>query len=186
MSKSKIELIVVPVVLLFGILCFMVSLIRANRSEWLALNCALNNLRRINAALKDNAAHVPRRMPDAKDWADQVVARQPCVLKEDFVTPDAYPGYGVLFNASFAGCDVSEIDANSVILFVCGEVQWNASGTRETFLRLSSRGRSYLVTWNSDVYEYERTRKTARRFGDNATIALDELVWSKGASQGQP
>jgi hypothetical protein len=180
MSKSRIELIVVPVVLFFGALCFIAVRTNANHSEWLALYSAMNNLRRINTALKDDATRVFRKMPDAKDWADQIVASQPCVLKEDFVTPDAYPAYGVFFNASFEGCDVSEIGANSVILFACREGQWNASGTKETFLRLSSRGRSYIVTWNSDVYEYDRVTKTARRLSDNTTIAVDELVWSKG------
>ena len=180
MSKSKIELIVVPVALFFGTLYFMVSLTRANRSEWLALNFALNNLRRINTALKNDATDVSRKMPDAKDWADQIVAGQPCVLKEDFVTPYSYPAYGVFFNASFEGCDISEIDANSVILFACGKAQWNASGTRETFLRLSSRGRAHIITWNSNVYEYDSSSKTARRLSDNAGVQLDDLVWSRG------
>jgi hypothetical protein len=179
MSKSKIELIVVPVLLFFGIGYFIVSLGRAERAEALALNLALNNLRRINAALKDHATNVSAKMPDAKDWADQTVIAQPCVLKEDFVTPYAYPAYGIFFNASFEGCDVSEMDANSVILFACGEGQWNASGTRETFLRLSSKGRAYIITWDSNVYEYDSAAKTARRLGDKAEIKLDDLIWSK-------
>jgi hypothetical protein len=178
MSKSKIELIVVPVVLFFGIGYFMVALGRANHAEGLALDFALNNLRRINTALKERATNASRKMPDAKDWADQVVAGEPCVLKEDFATPYTYPAYGIFFNASFEGRDVSEIDANSVILFTCGEGQWNASGNRETFLRLSSKGRAYLITWDSTVYEYDSATKTTRRRSDNAIIALNDLVWT--------
>jgi hypothetical protein len=182
MSRSRIELIVVPVVLFLGILYLTVLVVRANRFEALALNWALNNLRRINTAIKDHATDASDKMPDAKDWADQIVASQSCVLKEDFVTPFSYPGYGVFFNASFAGSDVSEIDANGVVLFACGKGQWNASGTRETFLRLSSEGRSYIVTWNSDVYEYDSATRTARRLSDSARIRLDDLIWSTGVS----
>jgi hypothetical protein len=179
MSKSKIELIVVPVVLFFGIGYFMVALARANRAEFLAPDFALNNLRRINTALKEHATNASRKMPEAEDWADQVVAGEPCVLKGDFTTPYTYPAYGIFFNASFAGCDVSEIDANSVILFTCCEGRWNASGTRETFLRLSSKGRAYLITWDSTVYEYDSTTKSTRRRSDNTIMASNDLVWSK-------
>jgi hypothetical protein len=186
MSSSKIELIVIPVVLFLGILYHMVSVVRANRSEALALNFSLNNLQRIETAIEDRATEGSGKMPDAKDWADQIVAGQSCLLSGDFVTPFSYPGYGVFFNASFAGCDVSEIDANSVILFACGKGPWNASGTRETFSRLSSEGRAYIVTWKSEVYEYDSATQTARRLGGGATIKLDDLMWSAREKSADP
>jgi hypothetical protein len=179
MSKSKIELIVVPVVLFFGIMYFMVFVVKANRSEALAYRYMLNNLRRINIATKNYATEVSGKMPDAKDWADQIITSQSYILKEDFVTPYSYPKYGILYNASFEGIDISEIDANSVILFVSGEgkVQWNSSGTKETFLRLSSLGRPYLITWNSEIYRYESTTKTMIRISDDTRIKVDDLIW---------
>ena len=179
MSKSKIELIVVPVVLFFGIIYFMVHVVRANRSEALAYRYMLNNLRRINIATKNYTKEVSGKMPDAKDWADQIIASQSYILKEDFITPYSYPKYGIFYNSSFAGSDSSEVDANSVILFVSGKgkVQWNSSGTKETFLRLSSVGRPYLITWNSEICRYDSTTKTMIRINDDARINIDDLIW---------
>jgi len=179
MSKSKIELIIVPVVLFFGIMYFMVFVVKANRSEALAYRYMLNNLRRINIATKNYAIDMSGKMPDAKDWADHIIASQSYMLKEDFITPYSYPKYGIFYNASFEGINISEVDANSVILFVCGKGkgQWNASGTKETFLRLSSVGKPYLITWNSDVYRYDSTTKTMIRIIDDVRIKVDDLIW---------
>jgi hypothetical protein len=69
MSIGKIRLVVIPVVLSFGILHFMV-LVRVNRLEVVAVEYALNNLRRIEHATKDYAVGIPGKMPGARDWAD--------------------------------------------------------------------------------------------------------------------
>ncbi|MCP4263942.1 MAG: hypothetical protein GY774_41515 [Planctomycetes bacterium] len=177
MSKSKIELIVVPVALLWGIMAFMIFFVKANRSEGQAYRYMLNNLNRINIAIKIYAVDAMDKMPDAKNWADHIIANQPYIQKYDFVTPYSHPKYGIFYNSSFEGCDISKLDASSVILFARGKGQWNASGSLDTFLRLSSRGRSYLITWNSEVYKYDSETKTARKIYDGETISIDELIW---------
>lgn len=181
MSKSKIELIIVPVVLFFVIGQFMVFVVRSYRSEAIAYRYMLNNLHRINIAIKNYAVETSGKMPDTKDWADQIVASQSYLQKDDFITPYSNPKYGIFYNASFEGSDISEIDANSVILFVSGKGKgpWNSSGTKETFLRLSPAGKrsSYLVTWNSDVYSYDSETKTVTRSSDGTEIKVDDLIW---------
>jgi hypothetical protein len=179
MSKSKIELILVPVVLFFVIGQIVVFVVRSNRYEGLSYRYMLSNLRRINIAIKDYTIEVSSQMPVAKDWADQIIASQSCILKGDFITPSANPEYGIFYNASFEGCDSMEMDANSVILFACREGRWNASGTKETFLKLSPAGKrsSYLVTWNSDVYSYDSETKTVTRSSDGTKIKIDDLIW---------
>ena len=179
MSKSKIELIIVPVVLFFGIMYFMVFVVKANRSEALAYRYMLNNLRRINIAIKNYAVDMSGKIPDAKNWADQIIESQSYIQKEDFITPYSNPKYGIFYNASFEGSNIPEIDSNSVILFVSGKGkgQWNSSGTKETFLRLSSVGRPYLITWNYEIYRYDSTTKTTIRISDNARIKVDDLIW---------
>ena len=177
MSKSKIELIVVPVALFFGIMVFTLFYVKANRSEALAYRYMLNNLKRINIAIKIYTVDAMDKMPDAKNWADQIIANQSYIQKDDFFTPYSFPKYGIFYNSSFEGCDISKLDANSVILFASAKGKWNASGSLDTFLKLSSIGRSYFITWNSEVYKYDSETKTARKIYDSKTISIDELIW---------
>lgn len=163
--------------ILFIMAVLFAYITETRRSEFVKYWYFKRNLERVNQAVILYAQENDSEMPSALRWADLVKNNNQLVLKEDFITPMSYPGFGIYFNKTLENKSLSDIKGNTVVLFTA-KGEWNSNGDMKYFREKSDNLKhSYVITLNGDIYKYRSKNDTFLRLKDSQVIDFDALYW---------